>query len=462
MAIDTTALNKLITHFRALSQKDSVSPESLGSLLQKLADLLASCPADSEVSNALNSVNRTITSLQSDLQNIARSAVTTDELSKALKGKADDFAYYVDKDTIEFRPGTLKVASQQIAMAIADIVNSNKLRDKNIEAKADTAELHVVLASMGVTLDNLDSTGDSAIMYVGSVGDIYYSEGKEHLFFKKSETETIDLGEPNDKKIYANAMTKRLYIWRGGKWQQCGGGATQIDAYMIAKQNGYEGTAEEFYQGFNNNERGVIYLDINDSTKLRVLGAERYLNDEYVPFIFRKTRKANTYKVKKNGELTRYHEKTRKGWHPMGQIGQCAVDKNGVVSVRKDVFKNGESKEMSTLPEYFVQEGWLVCGAGQEGGPKTTVPYGRSRIDLEKECVQDETTGMMRTKWRRVRLLYGIAFIKKKYVDKVKRLDLSQLATNIATFHLCWDGTQYVPEGNLEEWSDNFHWIFNK
>lgn len=232
MAIDTTALNKLITDFRALSQKDSVSPESLGSLLQKLADLLASCPADSEVSNALNSVNRTITSLQSDLQNIARSAVTADQLNKALKGKADDFAYYVDTDTIESRSGTLKVASQQIAMAIADIVNGNKLRDKNIEAKADTAELHVVLASMGVTLDNLDSTGDSAIMYVANVGDIYYIEGKENLFFKKSETETIDLGEPNYKKIYANAMTKRLYIWRGGTWRQCG-----TDAYTKAESD---------------------------------------------------------------------------------------------------------------------------------------------------------------------------------------------------------------------------------
>ena len=105
MAIDTTALNKLITHFRALSQKDSVSPESLGSLLQKLADLLASCPADSDVNNELNSVKRTITSLQSALQNIARSAVTADELKKALSGKADDFAYYVDTDTIEFRHG---------------------------------------------------------------------------------------------------------------------------------------------------------------------------------------------------------------------------------------------------------------------------------------------------------------------------------------------------------------------
>lgn len=218
----------------------------------------------------------------------------------------------------------------------------------------------------------------------------------------------------------------------------------------------------EVLTNIGGNERGVIYLDINDSTELRVLGAERYLNDEYVPFIFRKTRKANTYMVKQNGELKRYREHIRKGWHPMGQVGQCAVDKNGVVSVRKDFFENGESKEMSTRPEYFVKDGWLVCGAGQEGVPNTKVPYGRSKIDLDKELVEDETTGMMRTKWRRVRLLYGIAFVKKKYVDKVNRLDLSKLATNIATFHLCWDGTQYVPEGKLEEWSDNFHWIFNK
>lgn len=250
MAIDTTALNKLITDFRALSQKDSVSPESLGSLLQKLADLLASCPADSEVNNALNSVNRTITSLQSDLQNIARSAVTADQLNKALKGKADDFAYYVDTDTIEFRSGTLKVASQQIAMAIADIVNGNKLRDKNIEAKADTAELHVVLASMGVSLDNVDNTGDYAIMYVANVGDIYYSEGKENLFFKKSETETLDLGVPSSEKIYANAMTKRLYIWRGGKWRQCGGGGTQIDAYTKAESDARYLRGEVIYEDY--------------------------------------------------------------------------------------------------------------------------------------------------------------------------------------------------------------------
>ena len=279
MAIDTTALNKLITDFRALSQKDSVSPESLGSLLQKLADLLASCPADSEVNNALNSVNRTITSLQSDLQNIARSAVTTDQLNKALKGKADDFAYYVDTDTIEFRSGTLKVASQQIAMAIADIVNGNKLRDKNIEAKADKAELHVVLASMGVSLDNVDNTGDYAIMYVANVGDIYYSEGKENLFFKKSETETIDLGVPSSEKIYANAMTKRLYIWRGGKWRQCGGGGTQIDAYTKAESDARYLRGEVIYEDYYYPNMGETTDKVRFTDSTQILQPTKFIGE---------------------------------------------------------------------------------------------------------------------------------------------------------------------------------------
>ena len=279
MAIDTTALNKLITDFRALSQKDSVSPESLGSLLQKLADLLASCPADSEVNNALNSVNRTITSLQSDLQNIARSAVTADQLNKALKGKADDFAYYVDTDTIEFRSGTLKVASQQIAMAIADIVNGNKLRDKNIEAKADKAELHVVLASMGVSLDNVDNTGDSAIMYVANVGDIYYSEGKENLFFKKSETETIDLGVPSSEKIYANAMTKRLYIWRGGKWRQCGGGGTQIDAYTKAESDARYLRGEVIYEDYYYPNMGETTDKVKFTDSTEILQPTKFIGE---------------------------------------------------------------------------------------------------------------------------------------------------------------------------------------
>ena len=46
MAINTSTITQLSSDFRALSQKDSVSPESLGVLLQQLADLISSAAAD--------------------------------------------------------------------------------------------------------------------------------------------------------------------------------------------------------------------------------------------------------------------------------------------------------------------------------------------------------------------------------------------------------------------------------
>ena len=159
--------------------------------------------------------------------------------------------------------------------------------------------------------------------FVQDIPNVNYVDGYQHIISPKSLPVELWEKESDDDCNIQSEIVPDYAVY---------------DAYMIAKQNGYTGTAEEFYQGFNNNERGVIYLDINDSTELRVLGAERYLNDEYVPFIFRKTRKANTYRGKENGKSQRYRESTRKGWHPMGQVGQCAVDKNGVVSVRTDIF----------------------------------------------------------------------------------------------------------------------------
>ena len=41
MAIDTKSLTQIITEFRKLQAKDSITPESLGYILQRIADLLA-------------------------------------------------------------------------------------------------------------------------------------------------------------------------------------------------------------------------------------------------------------------------------------------------------------------------------------------------------------------------------------------------------------------------------------
>ena len=41
MAIDTKSLTQLITEFRAIQAKDAISPETVGYILQRIADLLA-------------------------------------------------------------------------------------------------------------------------------------------------------------------------------------------------------------------------------------------------------------------------------------------------------------------------------------------------------------------------------------------------------------------------------------
>ena len=148
--------------------------------------------------------------------------ITDVTLNEKLATKADDVAYMVDfNDTNNIeKTGTVKEATQSLVVVAGLLLLGDEQVKEELNSKIDK-ELHVVLASMGVTLDNVDNAGDSTIAYVANVGDIYYSEGKEHLFYKKSETLTIDLGEPNDKKIYANAITKRLYIWKGGTWRQC-------------------------------------------------------------------------------------------------------------------------------------------------------------------------------------------------------------------------------------------------
>lgn len=149
--------------------------------------------------------------------------ITDVTLNEKLTTKADDVAYMVDfqdMNNIE-KTGTVKEATQSLVVVAGYLLLGDEQVKEELNSKIDR-ETHVVLASMGNTLDNVDNNGDSAIMYVANVGDIYYSEGEKHLFYKKTEALTIDLGEPNDKKIYANAMTKRLYIWRGGTWRQCG------------------------------------------------------------------------------------------------------------------------------------------------------------------------------------------------------------------------------------------------
>ena len=159
--------------------------------------------------------------------------ITDVTLNEKLSTKADDLAYMVDfnnPDNIE-KTGTVKEATQSLVIAAGLLLVGGEQVKEELNSKIDK-ELHVVLASMGATLDNVDGGDGPTVDAELKIGDFFFDEGKKSIIYKKSETETLDLGEPNDKKIYANAITKRLYIWRGGTWRQCG-----TDAYTKAESD---------------------------------------------------------------------------------------------------------------------------------------------------------------------------------------------------------------------------------
>lgn len=159
--------------------------------------------------------------------------ITDVTLNEKLATKADDVAYMVnfnDMNNIE-KTGTVKEATQSLVAAAGFLLIGDEQVKEELNYRIDK-ELHVVLASMGATLDNVDGGDGPTVDAELKIGDFFFDEGKKSIIYKKSETLTIDLGEPNDKKIYANAMTKRLYIWRGGTWRQCG-----TDAYTKAESD---------------------------------------------------------------------------------------------------------------------------------------------------------------------------------------------------------------------------------
>ena len=97
-----------------------------------------------------------------------------------------------------------------------EAVPNLKFRCDNLEEDAK-----IVLASMGMAVDNEGNNSDVSIGYVPSVGDRYYESSTGHIKWVKSSTVTEDLGLPSADRVYCNRMTKRLYVYRNG-WKKVG------------------------------------------------------------------------------------------------------------------------------------------------------------------------------------------------------------------------------------------------
>lgn len=161
MAIDTKSLTEVITEFRALQSKDAVSPESLGSILQRIVDLLATAGTSETVNN--------ITKLLDGFK-AAGQAITA--LSQ---GPSDRNHIYVNKSTVNLATGAVDSTSgvfiQQATTDRAGAMRAQQVLDLNA-AKKGVSDLQTQVANINSLISQLQEAIGGSSSKLGGKANI--------------------------------------------------------------------------------------------------------------------------------------------------------------------------------------------------------------------------------------------------------------------------------------------------
>ncbi|MGM9714350.1 MAG: hypothetical protein ACI4TM_11225 [Candidatus Cryptobacteroides sp.] len=157
--IDVSNLNSLITALRAETAKDAISPDSLGSLLQKITDVIASAAKDSDVSDITNwksllsAISSCVTAIQQNL--------------------SDRNNIYLDLDTASLASGARQSLSGAVCIKQATTERAGAMRAQQVidlnGCKSDIKSLQSSISSLQTSISELQSTDTSLSNRIASV-----------------------------------------------------------------------------------------------------------------------------------------------------------------------------------------------------------------------------------------------------------------------------------------------------
>lgn len=325
MAIDTKSLTQIITEFRALQSKDAVSPESLGYILQRIADLLATAGSSETVA----AIQRLLDGFKS-----AGQAITSLE-----QGAADRNNILANMKTVGLEDGSIGTYTNNLFIKQATTERAGAMRAQQV-----------------IDLNN----ARKAISDIEKLLDIIQS---------------------------------KLGMTEGSK-------------------NPYN-TAQISVQVVNNH--------------LVVYGAQQLINDGYVPYLFRLTRKRNQWNdktvIEAGGERKKYCD-LRKGWNLYGSVHTVKVSGNLIYfSTNPKSHLSKVADSYSSLPENLVSHHIRPDGTPSFG-------WGRSCVSL--------LDSKNRIKHRMIRLRFGIGFAKKIMPGR-SLITTANLVSSLAEFSLIYD-----------------------
>ena len=344
--IDTTSLTALISAFRAEVTQNSISPEKVGSILQQIADLLATAAPDSDMSE--------FTVLRQRLMSISTM------FTSLTQGTSDRNHIYLTSNTYNVATGTKHTDTDSIRIQQATTERAGAMRAQQVidlnTAKKNITDLQDEVANLGRVLDAVGSRFNVLSEQIDGIKNTDLVALSKNIADLRSLLETLDteMGEAEDDIIVLRNDINDIQDIR------------------------------------------TISVEVKDRF-LTLQGAAPLLERKLIPYLFRLTKKANRKRYKNSaGVKIRKKNKPRKGWHLMGNRTTLNVDATTLeVSINTTVHGNDKREaSYSYHPMDFIKLSNDIDGHKQ-------VAYGKRLISLWNEEKERE---------RKVSLKYGIAF----------------------------------------------------
>ena len=209
--IDTTALTALITAFRAEVTQNSISPEKVGSILQQIADLLATATPDSDMSEftvlrqRLMSISTMFTSLTQGTSDRNHIYLTSNTYNVATGTR------YTDTDSIRIQQATTERAGAMRAQQVIDL-NAAK---KNIgELQDDINRIDTLISeiesSIEVLSNDILAIKDSVCLTVEVKGRFLTVQGAEPLLARNMQPYLFRLTKKANRKRYTDSSGQKV------------------------------------------------------------------------------------------------------------------------------------------------------------------------------------------------------------------------------------------------------------
>lgn len=315
--IDITALSSLVSAFRAETQKDSITPEKLGDILQKILDLLNTAAKDGDVSTlatwkqAVTAVGEVVTALSAgtvDADSVHLSFKTANTNSGAVKSYAD---------TIGIQAATTDKAGVMTAQQVKDL-NENKTKIANYEQTATF--LFQSLLSVSQTMS-------------------------DELKKEQTERKTADDTLQQNIDTVNNNITKNdvSYNDRLSSLERETDNLTQSISNLEAGQSEQSASSDMYH----------IECHVKDHS-LYVLGAQDLIAKGLVPVLFRYTVKQNRESLDTAEKLQhdkRQYKKKMRGWHLFYDTQKVRFQSN-MMEIRRDLKE--QEQEYFNSPRYLL------------------------------------------------------------------------------------------------------------